>query len=172
MPLKSFYDASAPSWIAPIKSFHGENIVYVCECKMDVIFPPFSLRLRPLLSRNLERFVTSYSGMANKSNQISNYVKHYSWSYAPSRSLLQNSEPRLYVHNNFISLLHRAQRAWKEKTFSGKTVLWYIAIYILINAILCIHSGFALSLQFASYIRVNLSQARKTEIDFKANKSA
>lgn len=157
MPLKSFYDARAPSWIAPIKSFHGENIVYVCDCKMDVIFPPFSLRLRPLLSRNLVRFVTSNSGMANKSNQISNYVKHYSWSYAPSRSLLQNSEPWLNTHNNFISLLHCAQSGERKKPFSRKTVLWYIAIYILINAILCIHSGFALSLQFASYVRVNLS---------------
>lgn len=142
---KVFTMLRAPSWIAPIKSFHGENIVYVCDCKMDVIFPPFSLRLRPLLSlADLVRFVTSNSGMANKSNQISNYVEHYSWSYAPSRSLLQNSEPWLNTHNNFISLLHCAHSWEREKNlFWGKQfydilrfIFWLMRFYVFIVALL------------------------------------
>lgn len=44
---------SLPPGIAPIKSFHGENIVYVCDCKMDVIFPPFALALNLVLLHSI-----------------------------------------------------------------------------------------------------------------------
>lgn len=136
MPLKSLTISSAclrltlpPSRIAPIKSFHGENIVYVCDCKMDVIFAPFAL------SRNdVSDVATSiYEWQTNLIRyQITKNITH-DLMLALSHSLaclLAPSHPQparsninfaMVLHNNFIPtpMLHAVM--WSgEENLSGK----------------------------------------------------
>lgn len=106
---------------------------------MDVIFPPFLSQcfLFSSLVRNLCDVLRLAFRMANKSNQISNYEKHYSWSY--SLSLLKQYKFcfAFYIHNNLISLCGAWE--WKAKNLSGKQfydilrfIFWLMRFYVFI----------------------------------------